>query len=252
MRTPFIAGNWKMNKTISEALELVRKLKYQIVGVKSVKVAVCPPFTALKSVYEVIKDTNIYLGAQNMWIKESGAYTGEVSPVMLKDCGCTYVIIGHSERRAYFKEDDSLVSEKIKVALKHNLLPIVCVGEVLEERESGKAYDVVKTQVLGAFEGISKEDILKVTIAYEPVWAIGTGKTATPEDANSMHRFIREVLSQIYDDEVAQNMIIQYGGSVKPENIKGLMAMPEIDGALVGGASLDAESFAKIVKFDSN
>ncbi len=248
MRRIFIAGNWKMHKTIGEAVDTVRKLSYEVKNITVRDIAVCPPFTALSAVYEVIKDTNIKLGAQNLFWEEKGAYTGEISPVMLKDAGCEYVIIGHSERREYFKETDEIVHKKILAALRNELKPIVCVGEKLEEREAGDTEKVVEKQVRGAFSGLNSNQMSKITIAYEPVWAIGTGKTATPEDANKVQKFIRNLISEMFDTALAENIRILYGGSVKPGNAKDLLAQEHIDGALVGGASLNPQDFSAIVK----
>ena len=246
MRKPFIAGNWKMNKTIGEAIELVNNLKRELVDVEGVDIVVCPVYTALSEVSDLIVDSNIGLGAQNVYWQESGAFTGEVSPSMLKDAGCQYVIIGHSERRKYFSETDETVNKRIKAALGAELLPIVCVGETLEEREADKTIEVVKTQLAGGLEGI--EDLSKIVIAYEPVWAIGTGKTATPLQAQEVHKFIRDWISEKYSFGVSASLRILYGGSVKPSNTKELISEEDIDGALVGGASLDSESFIGIVK----
>lgn len=249
MRKPIIAGNWKMNKTVSEACELVKTLIDRLSDVDNVEIIVAPPFTALHAVSEIIKGSNIKLAAQNMHWEKSGAFTGEVSPVMLKDIGCEYVIIGHSERRQYFGETNETVNKKVKSAHEHSLKPIVCVGEKLDEREAGITKEVVKEHVLKGLDGVTAEQILNTVIAYEPVWAIGTGKTATPEQAQEVHRFIRDLLSELYSAEIAQRVIIQYGGSVRPDNISQLMAEEDIDGGLIGGASLDADSFVKIVKF---
>ncbi len=249
MRRYLIAGNWKMNKTIGEAIELAQKLVDALKDVNDRDILICPPFTALHSVYQVIKDTNIKLGAQDVFYENSGAFTGEISPIMLKDVGCEYVIIGHSERRHIIGETDELINKKVKAAINNGLKVILCVGELLEEREAGKTLEVVKTQVEKGLEGVSSEEMKNVVIAYEPVWAIGTGKTAKPEDAQEVHAYIRELLSKLYSKEIADETIIQYGGSVKASNIDGLMAMPDIDGALVGGASLVAEEFTRIVKF---
>ena len=249
MRRPIIAGNWKMNKTISEAVDLVRQLKASASGVRDVDIVVAPPFTALGAVFREIKGSNVELGAQDVFWKSSGAYTGEVSPTMLKDVGCRYVIIGHSERRQYFGEGDESVQKKIKASLGEGLLPIVCVGEALEAREAGKTFDVIKVQVVKGLEGFSQDEMEKITIAYEPIWAIGTGKTATPQQAEEVHAFIREQLTNLTNRQVSEQMRIQYGGSVNPDNISDLMAQPNIDGALVGGASLKVDSFSRIVKF---
>ncbi|RKD29113.1 triose-phosphate isomerase [Thermohalobacter berrensis] len=248
MRRPFIAGNWKMNKTISEGLVLVKELK-EVAEKTDVEVAVCVPFIALKDIKEEIKDSKIKLGAQNMHWEESGAFTGEISPVMLKDIGVDYVIIGHSERRQYFNETDETVNKKIKSALKHEINPIVCVGETLEEREKGIEKDIVKNQVLKAFDGVEKDDVTKIVIAYEPIWAIGTGKTASSEDANEMCAFIRKTIEEKYGIDVSERVRIQYGGSVKPHNVTDIMNQADIDGALVGGASLKADAFTEIVNF---
>ncbi|MGQ9610862.1 MAG: triose-phosphate isomerase [bacterium] len=248
MRKPIIAGNWKMNKTINEACELVNALKEKLADVTDVEIVVAPPFTALWAVSEAIEGSNIKLSAQDMHWEKSGAYTGEVSPLMLKDVGCEYVIIGHSERRMYFAETNETVNKKVKSAHSYSIKPIVCVGERLEEREAGITNDVVKDHVMNGLAGLSAEQMLATVIAYEPVWAIGTGKTATPEQAQEVHKFIRELLADMYSPEIADQVIIQYGGSVKPDNIAQLIAEPDIDGGLIGGASLDAESFTKIVK----
>ncbi|RKY05578.1 triose-phosphate isomerase [Candidatus Poribacteria bacterium] len=249
MRMPLIAGNWKMNKTVGEAVQLVEELKKLVADVKDVEIAVAPPFTALYPVAQALKGSNIKLAAQDVFWEDSGAYTGEISPVMLKDLGCQYVIVGHSERRQYFGETNETVNRKVKAVLRHGMRPIMCVGEKLEEREAGKTMEVVKDHVVGGLEGLSEEEMERVVIAYEPVWAIGTGRTATPQQAQEVHQFIRELLAEMFSKETAERVRIQYGGSIKPENIAGLMAQPDIDGGLVGGASLQAESFAKIVKF---
>lgn len=249
MRRPIIAGNWKMNKTVSEAVDLVRQLKASASGVRDVDIVVAPPFTALGAVSREIKGSNIELGAQDIFWEPSGAYTGEVSATMLKDVGCRYVIIGHSERRQYFGEKDESVQKKIKASLGEGLLPIVCVGEPLEAREAGKTFDVIKVQVVKGLEGFSQDEMEKITIAYEPIWAIGTGKTATPQQAEEVHAFIREQLTDLTNRQVSEQMRIQYGGSVNPDNISDLMGKPNIDGALVGGASLKVDSFSRIVKF---
>ena len=247
-KRPLIAGNWKMYKTASEAVTLVQTLKAAAHMVSNVTIVICPPFTALSEVSKVLEDTAINLGAQNMYCAPEGAFTGEISPTMLKDSGCRYVILGHSERRQYFKEDDILIHEKLKTALKYSIIPIVCVGETLAERDAKKHFDVVKTQFDESIGRLEKEDIAKVVIAYEPVWAIGTGKTATPDQAEQMHSYIRRLLNERYSQEVGNRIPILYGGSVKPDNTKSLMEKPNIDGALVGGASLKAESFAQIIQ----
>ncbi|NYE57314.1 triose-phosphate isomerase [Carboxydothermus ferrireducens] len=248
MRKPFIAGNWKMYKTPVEAAGFVRELIDSLKDVNGVDVAVCPPFPALWPVKEALEGSNIALGAQNMHFEKEGAFTGEVSPAMLQDIGVKYVILGHSERRAYFGETDELINQKIKAAFTWGLNPIFCVGETLEERERGITKAVVEIQVLKGLAGVTAEQAENLTIAYEPVWAIGTGKTATPDDAQEVCRFIRELLVKLFGREIADKVRIQYGGSVKPENIKELIAKPDIDGALVGGASLKVESFTAIVK----
>lgn len=252
MRRYSIAGNWKMNKTIGEAIELVNGLKRELYNISDVDIVICTPFTALGEVSEIIRDSNIELGGQNLFWEEKGAYTGEVSSQMLKDAGCRYVIIGHSERRKYFGETNETVNKKVKTALKTGLLPIVCVGERLEEREANKTFDVVRDHVENSLEGISKDDMLKIIIAYEPVWAIGTGKTASPEQAEEVHQFIRKLLTELYDESTSSALRIQYGGSVTPDNIEGLISKENIDGALVGGASLKVDSFSSIVKKSSS
>jgi len=243
-----IAGNWKMNKTNSEAEAFARKIT-QLTGSsdEKVEVTLCPPFTALPVVVEVVRGTQITVGAQNMYPEDSGAFTGEVSPLMLKDIGVDYVIIGHSERRKYFKEDDEFINKKLKVALKHGLTPILCVGEVLEEREKNLTFCVLENQLRRDLDGIEQNDVQKIVIAYEPVWAIGTGKVATPAQAQEAIRFIRELLAEMYSEEVSEKVRILYGGSINPDNFLGIIVQPDIDGGLVGGASLK-ESFAKLVE----
>jgi triosephosphate isomerase len=248
MRKPIIAGNWKMFKTTSEARELVRQLKEALADVDSVEIVVSPPFTALATVVGELKGSHISVAGQNMYWEESGAYTGEVSPLMLKDIGCTHVIIGHSERRQFFNETDGTVNKKVKAALKTGLTPIVCVGETLEARELGATMNVVERQIRDGLDGLSPREMEKTVIAYEPVWAIGTGKTATPQQAEEVHQLIRSIIAQ-RADSVAQDLRILYGGSVKPDNVDELMAQPNIDGALVGGASLQADPFVRIVRF---
>jgi len=246
MRTWMVAGNWKMNTTLNEAEALARSVKDGTRGMDRGAIVLAPPFTALKTVYETIRGSHVTLAAQNMYVQDKGAYTGEVSPLMLKDIGCTYVIIGHSERRKYFKETDEEVNEKVKKALSSGLFPIVCVGETESEREKGITEFVVAAQVKKALYGIA--DIQHVVIAYEPVWAIGTGKNATPMEAEAVHSFIRQIIRTMYSESVANNLMILYGGSVTPDNIGDLIAMEDIDGALVGGASLKADSFIGIIK----
>lgn len=248
-RLPFMAGNWKMNKTTGEAINLVRELKAAISGVKGVEVAVAPPFTALYAVCKELEGSSIRLAAQNLYWEEKGAFTGEVSPLMLKEVGCHYVIIGHSERRQFFGETDETANRRIKAALAQGLKVIFCIGETLKEREEGKTFSVIERQVEGGLKNLSDKEMKNIVIAYEPIWAIGTGKTATPGQAEEVHRFIRGKIEKLYSQEVSEEIRIQYGGSVTPENIKGLMEQANIDGALVGGASLKAESFSKIVRF---
>lgn len=248
MRRPIIAGNWKMHMTPSEAVNLVNELKPLVVDT-DVEVVVIPPFVDLVDVKKALDGSNIKLGAQNMHWEEKGAFTGEVSPLMLKEIGVEYVVIGHSERRQYFAETDETVNRKVKSALNHGLKPIVCVGETLSQREDGKAFDVVREQTKKALDGVLKNDVINVVIAYEPIWAIGTGKTATSKDANDVIKVIRETIASIYDTSTANDVRIQYGGSVKPDNAKELMSESDIDGALVGGASLKAQDFTKIVNY---
>lgn len=248
-RLPFIAGNWKMNKTVGEALDFVRQLKASISGIEGVEVAIAPPFTALYPTYQELKGSPIHLAAQNLFWEEKGAYTGEISPLMLKELGCQYVIIGHSERRQFFGETDETVNRRIKAGLHQGLRVIFCIGETLKEREEGKTFSVIERQVEGGLRDFGGKEIESVVVAYEPVWAIGTGKTATTEQAEEAHRFIRQKLEKLYTRNISEKVRIQYGGSVTPENIKGLMNQENIDGALVGGASLKAETFSKIVRF---
>ena len=248
MRKPIIAGNWKMNKTIDEAVELVKAIKDPLSKIEGVEKVVCPTFVCLSSVKEVIGDAAIGLGAQNVYHAENGAYTGEIAPNMLKGL-CQYVIIGHSERRQYFGETDQGVNKKIKIALAHGLTPIVCVGETLELRQAGKTNSWVKDQVVAALDGLTAKQVKSLVIAYEPIWAIGTGVAATPTDAQTViGEVIRPVLSGLFGDEVAQATRIQYGGSVKPANAAELMSLPDVDGALVGGASLKADDFVEIIR----
>jgi len=252
MRKIIIAGNWKMNKTSLEAMELVNLLRRELTDISQVDMVVCPPFTALSEINDLLNETPIGLGAQDVYWEDAGAFTGEVSAPMLKGSGCAYVIIGHSERRQYFAETDETVNKKIKAALKHELTPIVCIGERLDERESGKTFDVVKTQCTGSFADLSADEMSRIIIAYEPIWAIGTGKTATPEQAQEVHQFIRGFFKEKYGEEIAAGLRIQYGGSVKPDNTEALMSQPDIDGALVGGASLKSDSFIQIIKNSCN
>jgi triosephosphate isomerase len=250
VRKTIIAGNWKMYKTIPEAIDLANGLKREFfkLDLQVIDVVLCPPFTALSEVSEVVAESGIQLGAQDCFWQEEGAFTGEISVKMIKDAGCLYVIIGHSERRQFFAETNESVNKKIKAALKAGLTPIVCVGETLAEREADKTFAVLDGHIKKGLEGLSEEDFLKIVIAYEPVWAIGTGKTATPAQAQEAQNYIRALLKKLYNNEAAEAVRIQYGGSVKPENIVELMQQPDVDGALVGGASLTVEGFSQIVK----
>ena len=247
MRKPLIAANWKMNKNVLEALAFIAEIKK--ITLKDRDAVVCPPFTALHAVGKELKGTNISLGAQNMHFEKSGAFTGEISAEMIKEAGCAYVILGHSERRDYFKETNELINKKIKAAILNGLNPILCVGEKLDEREQNKTKEIVESQLKGSLKDISKADMSEVTIAYEPVWAIGTGKTATPQQAEEVHAFLRGLIEGMYGKDISEAIRILYGGSVKPNNIKEIMGTGNIDGALVGGASLDPNSFAELVNF---
>ncbi len=248
-RRPFIAGNWKMNKTVAEALALAREVRNAVSQVRErVEVAIAPPFTALHPVAKVLEDSNVALAAQNCHASESGAFTGEVSAPMLKELGVTWVILGHSERRQFFGETDAGVNRKVAAVLKAGLKPIVCVGETLEEREAGKTLTVVETQLKGALQGFSAAEGAGFVVAYEPVWAIGTGKTATSRQAQEVHAHLRALLAGVWNQETAAQVRIQYGGSVKADNAAELLGQADIDGALVGGASLKANDFAAIVK----
>jgi triosephosphate isomerase len=251
MRKVIIAGNWKMNKTPQESSDLAKALAKELSGVKDTEIVLCPPFTSLGAVGEIIKNTNIKLGAQDCYWEKEGAFTGEVSTGMLKSAGCVYCIVGHSERRQFFGETNATVNKKAKALLKDGLRPIVCVGEKLEERKAGKAFDVVKDHISNSLAGFTKDEMLKTVIAYEPVWAIGTGVNATKEEAEEIHKYIRGLLEKMFDEKTAQSTTIQYGGSVKPENTKELMSQPDVDGALVGGASLKSDSFTQIVRNSS-
>lgn len=246
MRKPVIAGNWKMHKTSAEARAFFRALK-AAKETKGVETVICAPFTALPALVEAAKDSGIGIGAQNMHWEEKGAFTGEISPVMLKDLGVQYVILGHSERRSYFAETDETVNKKVHAAFAHELIPIICVGETLEEREAGQTKQVVGQQVEKALAGLASEQVKRVIIAYEPVWAIGSGKASTADDAQEVIGFIRKMVANQYDQQVANEVRIQYGGSVKPDNIGAFLDQPDIDGALVGGASLEPESFDRLV-----
>ncbi|HMF58068.1 MAG TPA: triose-phosphate isomerase [Pyrinomonadaceae bacterium] len=250
MRKPVIAGNWKMYKTVSESVETVLALKPLVANANHCEVVIAPVFTSLKTVADRLEGSNIKIAGQNCAPeKEEGALTGEVSAPMLRDAGATFVIIGHSERRQFFAETDGLVNRKVRAAVTSDLAVILCVGETLEQRDRGKAEQVVKGQLEGGLGGLTASDMSRIIIAYEPVWAIGTGRTATPEQAQEMHAFIRRVFAQRHSDEAALTLRILYGGSVKPDNIAGLMKQEDIDGALVGGASLKAESFGEIVNY---
>ena len=248
-RRPLIAGNWKMYKTCAEAVETAKKLKRLVQNVSEVDIMVAPSFTSLSPVSEVLSGSNVHLGAQNLSWHEEGAFTGEVSPAMVVSAGCDHVILGHSERRQYFHETDETVNKRIVAAIKHDLVPVFCVGETESERETNITFSVLDKQVTTGLQDIALGDLAKLVIAYEPVWAIGTGKTATSEQAQEVHQFLRSLLEKAYGSDFAQSVRILYGGSVKPNNIAELMSMPDVDGGLVGGASLDAETFSKIVIF---
>ncbi len=249
IRIPLIAGNWKMYKTIAEARAFAEEFS-KLYKDTDVRAAICAPFTQLVALKEAFAGTNVKLGAQNVHFEDEGAFTGEISVEMLKEIGVDYCIIGHSERREYFAETDKTVNLKLKKLFSSSeIIPILCVGENLSEREAGNAFDVVEEQLKADLEGIDKADVSKLVIAYEPIWAIGTGKTATPEQAGEMCAHIRNIVEKLYDEDTCDSVIIQYGGSVKPENASEIMNMDEIDGALVGGASLDASKFIKIVNF---
>lgn len=244
MRQKIMAGNWKMNKSIEESVKLASELN----SPSNVTVIIAPVFTSLLKVKDVIGDKNIRLAAQNMHFAESGAFTGEISPLMLKEVGCEYVILGHSERRNIFGENDELINQKVKSALSHYLKPILCVGELLNEREKGVTNEIISSQIELGLKNVSEEEMKNVVIAYEPVWAIGTGKVATPEQANEAHNVIRQKVREIFSEEIANNIQILYGGSVKPENVDVLLALENVDGGLVGGASLDAKSFNALIE----
>jgi triosephosphate isomerase len=249
-RRPLIAGNWKMYKLLPEAEQLALELKERLSDVEDADVLVCVPSLYVQRIVELLSESRIAVGAQNLFWEEKGAFTGEISGPMLKSIGCQYVILGHSERRQYFRETNQDVNKKVKAALSVGLTPILCVGESLQQREDGVTESIVTTQINESLEGMGEEELLKTVIAYEPIWAIGTGRTATPQQANEVHALIRNLLAQNYGGSVAEQARILYGGSVKPENIYDLMQQPDIDGGLVGGASLTADSFEKIVRFD--
>jgi triosephosphate isomerase len=250
MRKPFVAGNWKMNTNNRSSSALAESIVcgLQQVGTDKLDVAICPPFVYLQQVAKAISASNVALGAQNVYYQDNGAFTGEISCQMLKDIGCTYVIIGHSERRHVIGETDELINKKLIAAINSGLLPIFCVGELLEEREAGKTEKVITTQIKNGLAGLGRERVSAITIAYEPVWAIGTGKTATTKQAEDVHRMIRELITEMYGEELANNVRIQYGGSVKPSNASELMAEEDVDGLLVGGASLKENDFIAIIK----
>ncbi len=248
MRRFIIAGNWKLNNNITEAIELANGLKRELYSIESLDIVLCPVYTALYSVHEVIADSNIGLGAQDTYWQEQGAFTGEVAPLMLKDAGCKYVIIGHSERRQYFSETNEMVNKRIKAALNAGLSPIVCIGETLAQREQNETLEVIKMQLQEGLKDLTPEQVEELVLAYEPVWAIGTGKNATPAQAEEVHKYIRKLLEQLYGAAIAAALRIQYGGSAKPENIEQLIQQPNIDGVLVGGASLKVDPFSQMVK----
>jgi triosephosphate isomerase len=250
MRTPLIAGNWKLFKTIGESVAMVSELIPLVAHIKDVDIVVAPVFTALSHVYSTIEGSKIMLAAQDCYWENEGAFTGEVAPKMLRDAGCSHVIIGHSERRQYFGETDLTVNRKARAATAAGLDAIVCVGESLAERESEQAFAVIETQIQGGLSGLNADDLSRIIIAYEPVWAIGTGKTASAEQAQEVHLFIRQLIARLFGQSCADAVRILYGGSVKPDNVKSLMAQPDIDGALVGGASLKADTFAAIADYN--
>jgi triosephosphate isomerase len=250
-RKPIVAANWKMHKTIGDAQSFVKSVQEKTGALEDREVVIAPPFTALKALRDLLTVNGYMLSAQNCYFEEKGAFTGEVSPLMLKDLGCDYTILGHSERRQIFLETDEMIRKKTAAVFKAGMLPIVCVGEVLEQREKGKTFDVVGGQVTEAVAGLDVDQAIRLVVAYEPVWAIGTGKTASPGQAQEVHAFIRDRLASLFNKEVASKVRILYGGSVKPDNVDALMAEPDIDGALVGGASLEADSFTRLIQFQS-
>jgi triosephosphate isomerase (TIM) len=249
MRRPLIAGNWKLHKTLEEALELVNEIKLGTENIGDVDIAVAPVFTALSVARAALAGSRVALAAQNCYPENKGAFTGEVSPALLKDIGCRYIIVGHSERRQLFGEDSAFINRKVKAVIQEGLDVILCVGETLEERQADTTFDILTSQIKEGLQDVSAEAMRQVVIAYEPVWAIGTGKTATPEQAEEVHAFIRNLLADIFNAEVAQGTRILYGGSVKPDNVDNLMSKPNLDGALVGGASLKSEDFIRIANF---
>lgn len=250
MRRPMIAGNWKLHKTVAEALDLVAALKSGLAGMQDIDIVVAPPFTALCAVAEALIGSNILLAAQNCYPAANGAFTGEISPLLLRDIGCRHVIVGHSERRSLFGETDDFINSKVMTVLAEGLQPILCVGETLEERNENRTFEILDGQIRQGLAGIAPEQLARLTVAYEPVWAIGTGQTASTEQAQEAHLFIRDLVANLFASNVAANLRILYGGSVKPDNIDGLMAMPDIDGALVGGASLKPADFIRIARFE--
>jgi triosephosphate isomerase (TIM) len=252
MRTPVIAGNWKLFKTIGESVALINELKPLVANNLGVEIIVAPVFTALSRVYDAIQGSNVKLAAQDCYWEEEGAFTGEVAPKQLKDAGCSHIIIGHSERRQYFGETNLTVNKKTKAAIAAGLIAIVCVGESLAERESEHTYSIIEAQIQGGLAELTADDFANVVIAYEPVWAIGTGKTASDAQAQEVHVYIRQLIARLFNQSIADSVRILYGGSVKPDNVKGLMSQPDIDGALVGGASLKAETFAAIATFNTD
>jgi triosephosphate isomerase len=250
MRKPLIAGNWKMNnKTILETINFVKSLKNAVVDVIDIEILICPAFTALYAVSNEVRGSNINIGAQNIFWESKGAFTGEISPSMLKDAGCSYVLIGHSERRQYFGETNEIVNKKVKVALAEWLTPVICIGETLEARKDNTTFAVIENQIKEGLAGLTFEQASLIVIAYEPIWAIGTGRTATTEQAQEVHAFIRKIYANMYKEKVADKIRILYGGSVNSSNISNLMKEADIDGGLVGGASLEFESFAKVIKY---
>ncbi len=248
-RKPLIAGNWKMHLTIQEAVALAKKVAASSQGLEDREVMIAPAATALAAVAEAVRTSPVVVAGQNVAWKEQGAYTGEISPLMLKDAGAKMAIIGHSERRHIFGEDNGMINQRLIGALTHGIIPILCIGETLDEREEGLTWEVLREQVRGGLEGVSGEQAADVVLAYEPVWAIGTGKTASREQAQEAHQFIRGLIEELYQKKLAEQMRILYGGSVKPDNVDDLMRMPDVDGALVGGAALEADSFDRIIHF---
>ncbi len=248
MKKPFIVGNWKMNLSLKDAVKLAGEIKSFAGNMVNTHIGICPPAVFLSDIFKVITGSNVILGAQNIHFEDNGAFTGEISGLMIKDVGCTHTILGHSERRHVFGETDEFINKKLKKCFVDDISPIFCVGETLDERENGKTNDVIEGQLQNGLKDTNTADAKKLTIAYEPVWAIGTGKTASPEQANEVHAFIRDFLSKKYDANIASDIIIQYGGSVKPDNIRDLLMQNDIDGALVGGASLKSDSFLEMIE----